>query len=120
MAAEVAVRMAPLPLVSRWFRTPLAVEAGTPAPVNPWSSLDGRTRRWLSLTSRVGAHWPFGRGGCLRQALVEGFVLRRQRPTLRVGVARVAPADVAAHAWVELGGHARPEDAGFAPLHRPA
>ncbi len=42
------------------------------------------------------------RGPCLRRSLVEGFLLRRRRPVLRIGVRREGDS-VAAHAWIDAG-----------------
>lgn len=60
---------------------------------------------WRTVRSarRVMRHWPFCKGTCLRESLVVGFVLRRHRPQLRLGVTPSAEG-FAAHAWLEVGG----------------
>lgn len=50
----------------------------------------------------LAARWPLGIGPCLRLSLVAGFVLRRHRPCLVLGVASASDEAFAAHAWLEL------------------
>jgi hypothetical protein len=104
IVAEVGLRTAGLPRLARAFGTPLRTEDSTPAesahagpPV-----LDDRARRQVRATRRVMRHWPFG-DTCLRQALVGGALLRRLRPELLVGVAKIG-GQVRAHAWLEING----------------
>ncbi len=52
---------------------------------------------------QVFRHWPFGRGSCLREALVLGRLLRYREPTLSIGVRRHEGV-VEAHAWLEFDG----------------
>lgn len=51
---------------------------------------------------------------CLRRALVLGHLLRRHAPVLKLGVVRNG-GEVAAHAWLELGGVKVP-DYGWKPV----
>jgi hypothetical protein len=97
---EVAVRILPLPMVAAWMGSPLATVETTPSSWRP-QLRPGEGRR-LGLVCALGRRWPFGRGPCLRQALVAGRILRRHRPTLRIGAA-LEDADVVAHAWLEVG-----------------
>ena len=48
--------------------------------------------------------WPHGgRNGCLRLALIAGFLLRHRKPTLHLGVAQVGR-QTRAHAWISVDG----------------
>jgi hypothetical protein len=55
----------------------------------------------MEATRRVLRHWPLG-DSCLRQALVCGWLVRRLRPRLQLGVAKV-DGEVRAHAWILVG-----------------
>lgn len=61
------------------------------------------------------AHWPFGRGPCLRQSLVIGHLLRSRQPVLRLGVGEV-DGRVMAHAWIEFSGTSIGGSDWFLPL----
>jgi hypothetical protein len=103
VVVEVGLRTTTLPRLARAFRTPLAVD-GSEAYADP--AVATLLPRWAVLrmhaVRRVLRHWPFG-DSCLRQALVCGWLLRRLRPVLQVGVAKV-DGEVRAHAWLVVNG----------------
>jgi hypothetical protein len=103
VVVEVGLRTMRLPRLARALGTPLAVDGvdtyADPAVVRllpPWAV------RRMHAARRVLRHWPFG-DSCLRQALVCGWLLRRLRPELQLGVAKV-DGEVRAHAWLVVGG----------------
>jgi hypothetical protein len=81
-----------------------APEAGEPEVV---IQLSPSERHRLRVIDVVANRWPFGKGQCLRRALVTGRVLRRLHPRLSLGVARRQGNGLAAHAWLELDGGTR-------------
>lgn len=111
---EVGMRLLPLPQITRFVGMRLSFdrpgdEARPTAVVPNALSADDQLRVWA--TDRVFARWPFG-DTCLRRALVLGFHMRRDAPSLRIGVREQAyetgatetaagTATIAAHAWVE-------------------
>lgn len=104
VVVEAGLRVLRLPRLSAWLGAPLGLEQE--AALMP---SDGRTarltvteRRRLRAAWRVLRHWPFG-DTCLRRALVGGHVLRRRKPVLRVGVAKIE-GRIQAHAWLEIDG----------------
>jgi hypothetical protein len=118
--AELGLRSLPLPTLSRWFGVPLSTAPAVPQREDGSPRLTASEGRQVGLARRVAAHWPFGRGPCLRLSLVEGHFLRRRAPVLRVGVASAdgkgeGPA-IIAHAWVEIDGWPLDDQAGFLPF----
>lgn len=104
---EVGLRTMSLPRLADLVGAPLllgpADPSAAPAPeVDAGSTLPPDARRQVAATRRVLRHWPFG-DTCLRQALVSGAGLRRLRPRLQVGVAKL-DGDVRAHAWLLVRG----------------
>lgn len=97
---ELAVRTLPLPAASRLAGVRPADGPGRPG--DGWELLTPRERDRCALALRVVGGPPF-RATCLRRSLLLGHLLRRRDPALRVGVAKVA-GQVAAHAWIEIGG----------------
>jgi hypothetical protein len=102
VVVELGLRTMRLPRLARLLGTPLAVDGADPV-VEPAADLlpDWALLR-MEATRRVLRHWPFG-DSCLRQALVCGWLVRRLRPRLQLGVAKV-DGDVRAHAWIVVGG----------------
>jgi hypothetical protein len=103
VVVEVGLRTTTLPRLARALGTPLAVDGfdayAEPAAVRllpPWAV------RRMRAARRVLRHWPLG-DTCLRQALVCGRLVRRLRPELQLGVAKV-DGEVRAHAWLVVGG----------------
>jgi hypothetical protein len=103
LVVEVGLRTTTLPRLARALGAPLAVDG--------FDSYAERAEavllpRWAVLrmdaVRRVLRHWPFG-DTCLRQALVCGWLLRRLRPALQLGVAKV-DGEVRAHAWLVVTG----------------
>lgn len=101
---EVGLRVARLPRLAAWLGAPLGLEQESPLmPAGGATArLSATERRRLRAAWRVLRHWPFG-DTCLRRALVGGHVLRRRKPVLRVGVAKVE-GRIQAHAWLEIDG----------------
>jgi hypothetical protein len=118
-AAEIGLRTRPLPTVARWFGVPISTTAATGDTGQMWTELSADERHRLAVTGSVADRWPFGRGPCLRQALVEGWVLRQRHPVLRLGVATAGSA-ILAHAWVEVDGRSLHEPGGFLPFETTA
>ena len=103
VVVEVGLRTMRLPRLARTLGTPLAVDGFDPL-VDPEGAelLPAWALRRVHSAWRVLRHWPFG-DTCLRQALVCGFLVRRLRPALQLGVAKV-DGEVRAHAWLVVGG----------------
>lgn len=115
---ELAIRIAPSAKVARWLGVPFQPvdQQQPPASANP-PDLSDREKRRAQLTLALMDHWPFAEGTCLRQSLVLGHILRRHDPTLRLGVRR-HDGDLAAHAWIEVGGASVGLDESFRPFRR--
>jgi len=111
LAIELGLRLLRLTTLARALRCPLALDPeesvadfdGTSAPTGANRPFSPRELLRIADTERVLRHWPPG-GTCLRRALLVGWVLRRRRPVLRVGVAKIDGV-VKAHAWLEIEGH---------------
>jgi hypothetical protein len=103
VVVEVGLRTTTLPRLARALGTPLAVD-GFDAYAAPADAvlLPGWAVLRVDAARRVLRHWPFG-DTCLRQALVCGWLLRRLRPALQLGVAKV-DGEVRAHAWLVVSG----------------
>jgi len=103
VVVEVGLRTTTLPRVARALGTPLAVDGyDAYADAADVSLLPGWAVLRMHAARRVLRHWPFG-DTCLRQALVCGWLVRRLRPALQLGVAKVE-GEVRAHAWLVVGG----------------
>lgn len=106
LAVELGLRLTTLPKLASALGTPLALEEEpwpSPAePPAPATELPDWAKARVRIAQRVLRHWPFG-DTCLRQALISGQRLRRLRPSLHVGVAKV-DGQVRAHAWLVIGG----------------
>src|SRR5690606_32511766 len=98
-AVEIGLRATTLPRLASWLKVPLSTENASESRDVP--VLSPVERRRVRAALRVTRHWPFG-DACLRQALVIGRRLRRRRPLLRVGVAKI-DGQIRAHAWVVIG-----------------
>ena len=100
---EVGLRTTTLPRLARALGTPLAVDGFEVYAEQADAVL---LPRWavqrMHAARRVLRHWPFG-DTCLRQALVCGWLVRRLRPALQLGVAKV-DGEVRAHAWLVVSG----------------
>lgn len=99
-AIEVGMRVVDLRRLSAMVGAPLAsTSAPSAAPVAAGAMAHEQARQWAAATWTL-ARWPFA-DTCLRRALLAGFMLRRQHPTLRLGL---MPDGATAHAWVEAAG----------------
>lgn len=101
---EIALRCLPLPRVCSCLGITL-VERSAPAATRreqtpPQIALTiRRAQRAAELALR---NWGYQRNYCLRRALVTGELLRRHKPSLRIGVRRQNDR-CEAHAWLTLG-----------------
>jgi hypothetical protein len=104
VVVEVLVRIVPLPRLSRLLgvEVDLGPRTGTGEQL-PLRELPERARRQLRCTRRVADAWPFSQGPCLRRALVGGHLLRRLRPSVRLGLTGTGD-QLLAHAWLEIDG----------------
>jgi hypothetical protein len=102
VVVEAGLRTTTLPRLAAALRTPLAVEELSTYAERPTFVLSPPDLRRVDAARRVLRHWPFG-DTCLRQALVCGWLLRRLRPALQLGVAKV-DGEVRAHAWLVVHG----------------
>lgn len=113
-AAELAVRILAPDTAFRLVGARIALTADL-HPVHCLRPLDPRERRRLRAINRVARHWPFGRGPCLREALVTARALPRRDVAVRFGIARdVSGLD--AHAWVEIDGCELGTGEGYQPF----
>lgn len=111
---EWGLRTSTLPALAARLDLRLDV-ASTEQPVIAPVMLPQAARLRLRVVDRILARWPFGTS-CLRRSLVFGHLLHPYNPVLRLGVRRNG-GSFAAHAWLEIDGHAL--DAGaaaYAPL----
>lgn len=119
LAVETSLRTSTLPKTARRFGSRLALDPGEAEGGDPRLDLTPRELEALAVARQVLTRGPFN-GTCLRQALLQGHLLRRRHPVLRVGVAKVDGA-VTAHAWLEVAG--APLDpsgaSAFEPLRTP-
>jgi hypothetical protein len=117
--AEVSLRVADLPRVSRWFGATLEFTDAIPSLGANALDISPSERQRLVVLNRVARHWPLApKGACLRHSLSAAYVLRTRKPHLRLSVGRLAGGDIAAHAWVEINGTAVTDPGDFAPLSR--
>jgi len=110
--AELGIRAFPLPAVARRFGVPVSTVPTAPMTGDPWARLSAAERHRLAMLERVAARWPFAPGPCLRESLVQGRLLRRRRPVLRIGVGS-GTTGIVGHAWIEVEGHALGDAGGF-------
>ena len=117
--AESLIRWVPLPRLCRVLACRLDLQ---PACANveelPLTHLPPRARRQVSCTDRVARLWPFGKGNCLRSALVSGHLLRELEPTVRLGL-RGHGSTLSAHAWLEVGGSPLEPVTEYQPFQHP-
>ncbi|MBB5786248.1 lasso peptide biosynthesis B2 protein [Jiangella mangrovi] len=104
VVVEAGLRLATLPRLASLVGVPLRFDDDPVPPAAPSlpAILGAREVRALYVSERVVRHSPFG-DTCLRRALVGGHVLRRRKPALRVGVAKI-DGRIQAHAWLEIDG----------------
>lgn len=115
---EVLLRSSDLPTTCRRLGIALdladpTLPAGDVAVLPKWARAPNR---WTDVFLR---RWPLG-DTCLRRCLVLGARLHGLGPVLRLGVRETRPGQVAAHAWLEIGGQPLDGDLrGVRPLGRP-
>lgn len=113
---EVAVRRVSLVRVARLYGVAFGAAAQS---CEPQDGLPAWATRRLRVVRRVMGRWPV-EGACLREALVAGQRLRALQPELKLGVAKDDAGDIAAHAWLVVGGKSLdPSSGGFAELQVP-
>jgi hypothetical protein len=113
--AAALLRLRGLTAAARALRVPISFDP-EPGPADRGSRpalSDGERRRAALLVAVV--HRIYGNGGCLRQSLALGWLLRAHQPVVRIGV-RPAGHGPDLHAWVEVAGWAVDRGRGFAPL----
>ena len=98
---EVLLRIWPLPRVARLLGVAFTETDAPSESVVPL--LTERERCHLRCVRRIARHWRFSEGACLRASLLAGYVLRRHKPRLVIGVSRNDGA-FAAHAWLDVHG----------------
>lgn len=116
-AAEIAVKLVPLPRLTRALGIKLADGDGVEQTRgDERGALDADTVAGRAeAVDRLYRAWP-RKSSCLRRALVLGYRIRKANPVLWIGVAKENGA-IRAHAWVEVDGEVIGEDTGeFAPL----
>jgi hypothetical protein len=115
---ELLLRTSDLPATCR--RLGVVLDVGDPTrPRGPMAVLPRWARAPARWTDVLLGHWPFG-DTCLRRCLVLGARLQGLAPVLRLGVRETRPGQVAAHAWLEVGGRPLDDDLdGISPLASP-
>lgn len=102
LIVEIALRLVSVPRAARLLGLTLRFDRSengdSPAAPETRTALLPAHQRALWATDRVLSAWPFP-DTCLRRALILGFHLRRENPTLRIGISRTG--EVLAHAWVQ-------------------
>lgn len=102
VAVDLLLRFQPIDRASRWLRAPL-FDGSDDANLPPLdgSYLTDPERRLLGALAWVQRAWLLD-PTCLRRALASGWVLRRHKPHLCLGL--TGTHDVLAHAWLVLEG----------------
>lgn len=117
---ELGLRWAKLQTVARRCGVPLDLNApSAPAGTLTDLVLSAQEAQDLQVMRALLRRRPFN-GTCLRRALLCGWILRVRHPILVVGV-RKTGRQVAAHAWIQVGGLRIDPDpvGGFVALQRP-
>lgn len=104
VAAEVALRVAPIDVVASRAGAPLADVSSAVDPAMPPFD-EGRLTEQELLRFAAGdwvlARWVYD-ATCLRRALIGGWILRRWHPEMRIGL--IDEDGVVAHAWLVVEG----------------
>lgn len=104
LAVEVALRLLPITSIARRAGAPLVQGQGRSSLES--SELDLTRLSDQEVTLMAAADWTLARwvfdATCLRRALLFGWILRRRRPELRIGL--MEGGDVQAHAWLIVEG----------------
>lgn len=112
--ARAGLRALPLPRLTRALGVQIGTERGAARAAVDWLELPRELAVTLADVDAWMRRWPAA-APCLVRALSVGWLLRRSRPTLRIGVARAPDKhDWSAHAWLEVAGITLPE-----PRHAP-
>jgi hypothetical protein len=102
LAAELAVRLLPLPRAARAFGASVDVSDSPASVSSDVTLLPAWAQRKVAYVVLVMDAWP-GDGLCLRRSLVLARRLRALAPRLDIGV-RSDAGSVRAHAWIVVGG----------------
>jgi hypothetical protein len=101
---EIALRVAPIDAIARRVGAPLATvdqaDGALPDELD-LSLLDDRDVLRIASADWVLGRWVYD-ATCLRRALAYGWILRRRRPELHIGL--MAEDDILAHAWLIVDG----------------
>jgi hypothetical protein len=116
MMVEALLRLRPLDQTARWLGSPLVTRDPGQLPCFDPNLLTDRELRLLSSLRWVQRLWPWD-ATCLRRALAAGWLLRRRKPGLCLGLP--GSEDVLAHAWLIVGGQALDGLPGTVPLLPP-
>ncbi len=100
---EALVRLCPVDQAARWLGAPLVTHDTGELPPLDRDLLTERELLMLGSLSWAQRLWPWD-ATCLRRALAAGWLLRRRRPGLCLGLPSTAGA--LAHAWLVVGGRA--------------
>jgi hypothetical protein len=100
---ELGLSMSTLPRLTKLFGIRLAGEANDEPTGQAPEVAPEWFRRRSAAVHRVLRHWPFG-DTCLRRSLVLGQRIRRLDPVLVIGVRHDEHGNLAAHAWLAVGG----------------
>lgn len=113
-AARVGLACLPLPELVKRLGVELGRARGAASDAADWADIPPATAELVASVDAILARWP-APSPCLVRALACGFLLRKHKPTLCIGVREAASGSRwAAHAWLEVGASALPE-----PRRRP-
>ncbi len=116
VVVEILVRLRPVDQAARWLNSPLVTrDPGDLSPLDQ-SLLSERELRLLASLRWVQRMWLWDET-CLRRSLAAGWLLRRRRPRLCLGLP--GSGDALAHAWLVVEGQALdalPDTVALVPL----
>jgi hypothetical protein len=116
MVVEALLRLRRVDQTARWLGSPLVARDPGQLPSFDPNLLTDRELVLLSSLRWVQRLWPWD-ATCLRRALAAGWLLRRRKPELCLGLP--GSEEVLAHAWLIVGGQALDGLPGTVPLLPP-
>lgn len=117
-AVRVSLKLVALPRLSGWLGLRLGTERGLASVAATWDEVPENTAETLSAVDTILGWWS-ARSPCLTRALAAGYLLREERPTLRIGALQAGTVrNWAAHAWLEIGDDPLPEPRQAPPVVR--